>query len=81
LAFGSSETKADTIKPITSIILCKKNKIRKHNYQLHYDAGYDIIHVDEKWFYLSKTSNQYYLMEDEEDPIHRTRHKGHILKI
>jgi hypothetical protein len=20
-------------------------------------------------------------MEDEEDPIHRTRHKGHILKI
>jgi hypothetical protein len=58
-----------------------KNKIRKHNNQLHYDAGYDIIHANEKWFYLSKTSNWYYLTEDEEGLIHHTRNKGHILKI
>ena len=30
-----------------------------------------IIYIDEKWFYLTKKSERYYLVGDEEEP-HRT---------
>ncbi|XP_050916007.1 uncharacterized protein LOC127131116 [Lathyrus oleraceus] len=30
---------------------------------------YNIVHIDENWFYMAKKSENYYLLQDEEDPI------------
>lgn len=41
----------------------------------------NIIHIDEKWFYITKKGKTYYLLAQEEDP-HRTVHnKNYIGKV
>lgn len=40
-----------------------------------------IIHVDEKWFYMTKVNARYYLAKGEKVPHRTTRHKGHIQKV
>lgn len=30
---------------------------------------YNIVHIDEKWFYMTKKSENYYLLPVEEEPI------------
>ncbi|KAL7152811.1 hypothetical protein ABFS83_04G124000 [Erythranthe nasuta] len=30
---------------------------------------YNFVHIDEKWFYMTKKMNRYYLLPDEEDPL------------
>ena len=32
---------------------------------------YNIVHIDEKWFYITKKIGRYYLLPNENDP-HRT---------
>jgi hypothetical protein len=51
------------------------------NNQLVYDKNYDEVHLDEKWFFLTKQSRTIYLTEDEDARILKTRHKNHILKV
>ena len=41
----------------------------------------NIIHVDEKWFYVTQTSTRCYLTADEVEPHRTTRHKNHIEKV
>lgn len=41
----------------------------------------NIIHVDEKWFYMSKKSNHYYLLSHEEDPYRTCKSKNFITKV
>lgn len=36
------------------------------------------IHIDEKWFYLTKKLEHYYLLPDEEDPIRTYKSKTFI---
>jgi len=42
---------------------------------------YDRVHVDEKWFYITKEKQKYILVRDEEPPKRETRHTGHIEKV
>lgn len=39
------------------------------------------VHVDEKWFYLSKEKNTYYLLPDEEEPYSAVQSKNFITKV
>ena len=42
---------------------------------------YYVIHVDEKWFYITLVDRTYYLCNDEEAPRRFVKHKSHIQKI
>lgn len=42
---------------------------------------YNIVHIDEKWFYMSKNSTNYYLLANEDDPYRTCRNKNYIQKI
>jgi hypothetical protein len=46
-----------------------------------YEAMMDEVHVDEKWFDETFESRKFLLVNEEEDPIRKTRHKSHIPKI
>ena len=42
---------------------------------------YNIIHIDEKWFYMTKKSENYYLLPDEDDPMRTCKSKNFIGKV
>src|SRR4051812_28400894 len=42
---------------------------------------YNVIHIDEKWFYCTKGTQNYYLATDEEEPYRITQSKGFIEKV
>ena len=41
----------------------------------------NIIHIDEKWFYMSKKSNKYYLLPEEEESYRTCESKNFITKV
>ncbi|XP_031259952.1 uncharacterized protein LOC116118124 [Pistacia vera] len=41
----------------------------------------NIIHVDEKWFYMTKQSEKYYLLPDEDEPLRTCKSKTFITKF
>ncbi|KAJ0028852.1 hypothetical protein Pint_35022 [Pistacia integerrima] len=41
----------------------------------------NIIHVDEKWFYMTKQSEKYYLLADEDEPLRTCKSKTFITKV
>ncbi|GMI77351.1 hypothetical protein HRI_001404400 [Hibiscus trionum] len=42
---------------------------------------FNIVHIDEKWFYLSKTSERYYLHPHEVEPFRSCKSKRFITKV
>ncbi|KAK9698025.1 hypothetical protein RND81_08G077700 [Saponaria officinalis] len=42
---------------------------------------YESIHIDEKWFYMTKASERYYLLPDEEEPHRCLKSKTFITKV
>jgi transposase len=46
-----------------------------------FKSMYNIIHIDEKWFEMTKKSTNYYLVADEEDPYRTCRNKNYIPKV
>jgi hypothetical protein len=42
---------------------------------------YDTVHIDEKWFYMTKVKNSYYLLKDEEEPHRTCKSKRYIDKV
>ncbi|XP_057774932.1 uncharacterized protein LOC130993913 [Salvia miltiorrhiza] len=48
---------------------------------INFQTMYNTIHIDEKWFYLTKTKDRYYLMPDEEEPYRTCKSKRFIDKI
>ena len=46
-----------------------------------YDGFYHQLHIDEKWFFVSKEKLKIYLGHGEEAPTRRTKHKEHIEKV
>lgn len=42
---------------------------------------YNVIHIDEKWFYRTRGSQNYYLALGEEDPFRSTQSKNFIEKV
>ena len=41
----------------------------------------DHIHLDEKWFFLTREKEQYLLLSDEKNPKHRVKHESHMTKV
>lgn len=46
-----------------------------------FSGMYNIVHIDEKWFYGARKSEHYYLMPHEEDPILICKSKNFIEKV
>ena len=41
----------------------------------------DLIHIDEKWFYLTKDGQRFIIAADEEEPYRHVQHKCFLTKI
>ena len=41
----------------------------------------DLIHIDEKWFYLTKDGQCFIIAADEEEPYRHVQHKSFLMKI
>ena len=41
----------------------------------------DLIHIDEKWFYLTKDGQHFIIVADEEEPYRHVQHKSFLMKI
>jgi hypothetical protein len=76
----------NTIKPR----LTDDHKIARIDYALSmrdpqnkekYQNMYDLVHVDEKWFFITADSECYILARDEPPPTRCTAHKGYISKV
>jgi len=42
---------------------------------------HDYVHVDEKWFFLTKIKRRYYVYDDEEVAVRACKSKSHITKV
>ena len=49
--------------------------------KVSYKDMYDTIHIDEKWFFMTKDGECYILARDEPPPKRTTQHKGFISKV
>ena len=49
--------------------------------QMRYQDMHDRIHVDEKWFFLTREKERYLLHWDEKTPKCCVKHKSHITKV
>ncbi|XP_058753748.1 uncharacterized protein LOC131626927 [Vicia villosa] len=50
-------------------------------HDLKFLSMHNIVFIDEKWFYITKTKNNYYLLRDEEEPHRTCKRKNFIGKI
>jgi hypothetical protein len=49
--------------------------------QHKFDGQYNKVHIDEKWFWLSKDGKKYILVEGEEAPKRNVKHKKYMSKV
>ncbi|XP_042043627.1 uncharacterized protein LOC121789191 [Salvia splendens] len=49
--------------------------------KLLYHSMHNIVHIDEKWIYMTKTSDRYYLLSDEDVPYRSCKSKRFITKV
>ncbi|XP_022013709.1 uncharacterized protein LOC110913170 [Helianthus annuus] len=42
---------------------------------------FNVVHIDEKWFYMSKPSKSYYLVPGEDEPLRKCKSKKFITKV
>ncbi|XP_042035315.1 uncharacterized protein LOC121781669 [Salvia splendens] len=88
--------KGNKIRPHTNAIkpaLTDVNKITRMRWSLShiqptisegkltYHAMHNIVHIDEKWFYMTKTSDRYYLLPEEDEPYRSCKSKRFITKV
>ena len=50
-------------------------------YDPKFKSMYNVVNTDEKWFYVTKKSQNYYLLTDENDPYHSYKNKNFIMKV
>ena len=50
-------------------------------HELKFIGMYNIVHIDEKWFYMTKKSKKYYLLPSEDDPLRSCQSKNFIPKV
>ena len=41
----------------------------------------DLIHINEKWFYLTKDGQHFIIVADEAEPYRHVQHKSFLMKI
>ncbi|XP_042024289.1 uncharacterized protein LOC121771521 [Salvia splendens] len=88
--------KNNLIRPHTNAIkpaLTEANKISRMRWclthiqpaidegKLLYHAMHNTVHIDEKWFYMIKASEKYYMLPDEDEPYMSCKSKRFITKV
>ena len=77
---------SNSLKPI----LTEENKLARLLMANHfrdpqdpskYQDIHDCIHLDEKWFFLTREKEQYLLLLDKKNPKCCVKHKSHITKV
>ncbi|KAF0697313.1 Aste57867_11996 [Aphanomyces stellatus] len=48
---------------------------------MEFDSMMDVIHLDEKWYYLTKTTRKFYLVPGEKEPDRKCKSKRYITKV
>ena len=46
-----------------------------------FDAMYNYVHIDEKWFYITRHQQRFYLLPEEETPNRNCQSKRFITKV
>ena len=49
--------------------------------KLKYHSMHNVVHIDEKWFYMTKATDRYYLLPDEIEPYRARKSKRFITKV
>ncbi|XP_042009191.1 uncharacterized protein LOC121757765 [Salvia splendens] len=49
--------------------------------RVQFESMHNVVHIDEKWFYMTKTSDRYYLLPDEVEPYKACKSKRFITKV
>ncbi|XP_058783982.1 uncharacterized protein LOC131658736 [Vicia villosa] len=50
-------------------------------YDPKFQAMYNIVHIDEKWFYMTQKNKSYYLLPNEDEPYRACKNKNFIMKV
>ena len=62
--------------------LTEENKMSRMELALSkFENMEDLIHIDEKWFYLTKDGQHFIIAVDEEEPYRHVQHKSFLTKI
>ena len=61
-------------------------KTRSQGWSWHYHSSTktnmeDLIHIDKKWFYLTKDGQRFIIAADEDEPYRHVQHKSFLMKI
>ena len=75
----TEQNKLSRLLMATSFIKEKEGKEGEYEYE--YEDMYDLVHVDEKWFYLSQDGQRFVLTDDEKNPHRTVKHKSHVTKV
>ncbi|XP_023756014.1 uncharacterized protein LOC111904485 [Lactuca sativa] len=67
-------------RAILEFCLSKISQSLSSNIPTFHDM-FNVIHIDEKWFYMSKPSRRYYLVPDEDEPLRTCQSKKFITKV
>ncbi len=74
---------SSTVKPL----LTEQNKLEQLKFCLSmldngaFQPNYGYVHMDEKWFYMTKVKVSYYLVEGEDIPYRSVKSKRYITKV
>ncbi|KAK9705768.1 hypothetical protein RND81_07G080100 [Saponaria officinalis] len=86
---GKLRSHSNAIKPL----LTEENKFHRLNFvltklwwnritrTLQFKDMSNVIHIDEKWFYITQDSAKYYLLSDKVDPYRSCKSKSFITKV
>lgn len=82
---GSLRRVSNSIKPA----LTNENKLQRLQFALKnlvpgsndFQPMFDVVHVDEKWFYMTKIKKNLYLLPEEEGPVRSCKSKRFITKV
>ncbi|KAI5385521.1 hypothetical protein KIW84_072209 [Lathyrus oleraceus] len=51
------------------------------SYDPKFQSMYNIVHIDEKWFYMTQKNKNYYLLSNEDEPYRSCKNKNFIMKV
>jgi len=72
--------KNDNMKPRLRFCLSMLEE-RNIPYEPKFKSMYNVVHIDEKLFYVTKRSQDYYLLADEDDPYRPCKNKNFLMKV
>ena len=86
IVFSTIRVHSNSLKPILTeenklVRLLMANHFRDPQDPSKYQDMHDCIHLDEKWFLLTRENECYLLLSDEKNPKHCIKHKSHITKV